>query len=71
VSPPDDQNPPHDDRPTLPADAANDTEPPSVIGRGLASRRMSEALTKLVDAYLEVERVSMACAAGLDATVDP
>jgi hypothetical protein len=70
----DDTIPPHDRETLTELPAANDTDPPPppssrpppVILAGHAQRRMSQALTTLVEAYLEVERISMACAAGLD-----
>lgn len=59
--PPDDR-----DRDTFPPTEPA-TEPEMVIAIGEAELRMSRALDKLVAAFDEVERVSMACARALDA----
>jgi hypothetical protein len=63
--------PPIAERPTLPdtgEEAANDqTLSVPVIPRGLAQQHLSVALTRLVDSYMELERISMAIASGLDA----
>jgi hypothetical protein len=52
--------------------AANDTErPPPIIRAGEAQQAVSAALTRLVEAYVELEATSMAIARQLDATAPP